>query len=164
MTAETFAELVRAKRTGAGRWAGKCPAHEDGRASLSIREGGEGRTLVHCFAGCSVATVLTVLHLRPRDLFAGPPLSPAEAAQAEAERDAKQLAAARLRAEDRRIRDRVRKLSQVVDSIGAKLAQSPDDAALGALFHQACERLHIAEIEADKRPASTGLVLKGSIS
>lgn len=157
MNPEDFAELVRAKRTGAGRWAAKCPAHEDGRASLSIREGSEGRTLVHCFAGCSVASVLAALHLRPRDLFAGPPPSPAEAAQAEAEREAKHQAAARLRAEDRRKRDRVRKLTQVVDSIGAKLALSPNDEALGALFHQACDRLHSADIEADKRPASTGL-------
>lgn len=157
MTTESFAKMVKAKRTGAGRWAAKCPAHEDGRASLSIREGGESRTLVHCFAGCSVASVLAALHLRPRDLFAGPPPSPAEAAQAEAEREAKHQQSARLRAADRRKRDRVRKLTQVVNSIGAKLAFSPADQALGTLFHQACDRLHNAEIEADRRPASTGL-------
>ena len=39
-----------------GRWHGSyamciCPAHADGRASLSIRQGQQG-ILVHCFAGC----------------------------------------------------------------------------------------------------------------
>lgn len=157
MTADSFATLVEAKRTGAGRWVAKCPAHDDGRASLSIREGSEGRTLVHCFAGCSVASVLTALYLRPRDLFAGPPPSPVQAARLEVERKDKERRASRLRVEDRRKRNEVRMLAQAVDAIGARLALNPDDAALGALFHKACDRLHLAEIDAEERPASTGL-------
>lgn len=147
MTVEDFAELLQAKRTGAGRWVAKCPAHDDSRASLSIREGSEGRTLVHCFAGCSVASVLAALNLRPRELFTGAPLTPAQRAQADAEREAERIQAAHLRAEDRRKRARLRQLAQAVDAIGAKLALHPEDAALGALFHQACDRLHDAEGE-----------------
>jgi hypothetical protein len=164
MTAEAFAELVQAKRTGAGRWSAKCPAHADGTASLSIREGSQSKILVHCFAGCGVASVLTALHLRPRDLFAGPPPSPAEAALITAEREVLLRHAASQRAADRREWERIRQLSQAVDSIGARLAITPDDTALGALFHQACERLHDAETDAIKRPASTGLITKGSTS
>lgn len=146
MTAPKFAELVRGKRTGAGRWDARCPAHDDGRPSLSIREGSRGRTLVHCFAGCSVASALGALHLRPRDLFAGPPPSPAEAARL-AERESEHSQAASLRAADRRKRERIRKLNQAVDSIGARLALTPDHPALGTLFHQACDRLRHAETE-----------------
>lgn len=45
-----------------GRWHGSyamciCPAHADGRASLSIRQGQRG-ILVHCFAGCRNEDVL----------------------------------------------------------------------------------------------------------
>ena len=45
-----LSKLDGVKRTGPGRWLAKCPAHEDRRASLAIREGDVGKTLVHCFA------------------------------------------------------------------------------------------------------------------
>jgi hypothetical protein len=37
------------RRAGSAR----CPARDDHKPSLSIREGRDGRRLVHCFAGCS---------------------------------------------------------------------------------------------------------------
>ena len=46
-----------------------CPAHEDARASLSVREGDDGRVLLHCFAGCATADVVAALGLTMRDLF-----------------------------------------------------------------------------------------------
>jgi hypothetical protein len=46
------------RRTGEGRYLARCPSHEDRSPSLSIRELNDGRTLVHCFAGCEVAAVL----------------------------------------------------------------------------------------------------------
>lgn len=57
------------KKTGAG-FTALCPAHEDGNRSLSIREGDDGRVLIHCFAGCTVASVVFALGLEMRDLFA----------------------------------------------------------------------------------------------
>ena len=57
-----------AKREGAG-WAAKCPAHADHRASLSIGTGDDGRTLLHCHAGCALDTILAAVHLETRDLF-----------------------------------------------------------------------------------------------
>jgi hypothetical protein len=52
--------------------AGKCPAHDDRHASLSINEGDDGRVLVKCHAGCSVDAVLGAFGLSKRDLFPSP--------------------------------------------------------------------------------------------
>lgn len=70
MTADDLvSRLDGAKRTGEGRWMARCPAHGDKRPSLSIRDAGEGRTLVYCFAGCHVDAVLNAVGLTVADLF-----------------------------------------------------------------------------------------------
>jgi hypothetical protein len=50
--------LEAVRRTGRDRWLARCPAHDDRRPSLSIRDLGDGRVLLHCFAECAVADVL----------------------------------------------------------------------------------------------------------
>lgn len=55
--------LTKVRRTGPGRWMACCPAHEDRRPSLSIRELDDGRVLVHCFGLCSVEAVLDAVGL-----------------------------------------------------------------------------------------------------
>jgi putative DNA primase/helicase len=50
-------------------WLAKCPSHEDHTASLSVREGREGRLLLYCFAGCSTEEVVRGLGLQMTDLF-----------------------------------------------------------------------------------------------
>jgi len=50
-------------------WQACCPAHDDHSPSLSIREGADGRTLLHCHAGCSFEKVVAALALQPRQLF-----------------------------------------------------------------------------------------------
>lgn len=70
---ETPLELV-LSRLGKVQRAGKCfkavcPAHEDRTPSLSVREGDDGRVLLHCFGGCSMAAVVAAIGLRPADLF-----------------------------------------------------------------------------------------------
>jgi hypothetical protein len=47
----------------------RCPAHDDSTASLSVREGDDGRVLVKCFAGCSVEQIVAALGLSLADLF-----------------------------------------------------------------------------------------------
>ena len=52
-----------------GRWHGsygtaRCPAHDDRNPSLSVRDGDNGRVLVHCHAGCEQAVVLDALRSR----------------------------------------------------------------------------------------------------
>lgn len=69
MSAENLlSRLERVKRTGAGRWQARCPAHDDRGPSLSIRELDDSRILVHCFAGCDVRSVLSAVGLSFDDL------------------------------------------------------------------------------------------------
>ena len=70
MSADTLlSHLENVKRTGAGRWLARCPAHADKRASLTVRETDDGKVLVHCFAGCSVHEVVGAVGLDLADLF-----------------------------------------------------------------------------------------------
>jgi len=46
-----------------------CPAHGDKTPSLSVKEGDDGRVLIHCFAGCSTEAVIGALSLTMEDLF-----------------------------------------------------------------------------------------------
>ena len=47
----------------------QCPAHDDGRESLSIAEGDDGRALLLCFAGCPTPSVIEALGLKMSDMF-----------------------------------------------------------------------------------------------
>lgn len=67
-----LSRLEGVKKTGAGRWIARCPAHEDRRPSLSIRETDDGRILVHCFGGCSASDVVDAAGLSLADLFERP--------------------------------------------------------------------------------------------
>ena len=69
-----LSRLDAVRSTGAGRWVARCPAHEDKRPSLSIRELDDGRVLVHDFAGCSVESVLASVGLDFDALFPPRPL------------------------------------------------------------------------------------------
>lgn len=61
--------LVNVKQTGPGRWLAKCPAHDDRKPSLSIRETSDGTILLKCWAGCGAADVVGALGLTLADLF-----------------------------------------------------------------------------------------------
>ena len=63
--------LDRVKATGPGKWQALCPAHDDRRPSLSIREADDHRLLIHCWAGCSAAEIVNALGLSLVDLFPG---------------------------------------------------------------------------------------------
>ncbi|WP_036303420.1 hypothetical protein [Methylotenera sp. L2L1] len=64
-----LSKLDHVRRTNHGRWIAKCPAHDDSRASLSIRELDDGRVLIHDFAGCSTENVLGAVGLTFSDLM-----------------------------------------------------------------------------------------------
>jgi len=57
-----------AQKSGAG-YSACCPAHDDQNPSLSIREGCDGKILLHCFAGCPVDSICASLGLEISDLF-----------------------------------------------------------------------------------------------
>ena len=150
MTAQAIADVFHARSTGRGRWQGRCLSHSDRSPSLTIREGGGGRVLVHCHAGCTVEAVLEAAGLRMADLFAGPTLTPTQAAEAARER-AQHEAENRKRWREHGVAiDRVLRLERVVNMLGVKLAQLSDEAPDGnemtRLFHSALDKLRTAEV------------------
>lgn len=60
--------LSKVKKTSKGYQA-KCPAHDDQSPSLSIREGDDGRVLLHCHAGCTASAVVASIGLNLSDLY-----------------------------------------------------------------------------------------------
>jgi hypothetical protein len=68
MTTAEIADRLQAKPTSGG-WAARCPAHEDKNASLCISEAPDGKTLIHCQAGCKFNAVVSAMGLKSSDLF-----------------------------------------------------------------------------------------------
>lgn len=52
-----------------GQHIAKCPAHDDGTASLTVKQGGDGRLLLHCHAQCTVREITAALGITVRQLF-----------------------------------------------------------------------------------------------
>lgn len=63
-----IARLEGVKKSGKG-YVARCPAHEDRTPSLSLREGDDGRVLLHCHGGCTTDAVVAALGLSMADLF-----------------------------------------------------------------------------------------------
>lgn len=63
-----LSQLDKVRQTGSDSWMACCPAHADKSASLSIRHA-DDKTLIHCFAGCSVHEVLGAVGMEISDLF-----------------------------------------------------------------------------------------------
>ncbi len=67
--AALFDRLDGLHQIGPGRWNARCPAHDDRSPSLSVRELEDGIVLLHCFAGCTVESILSVVGLTFSDLY-----------------------------------------------------------------------------------------------
>lgn len=79
-----LSKLDGVRPAGSGRWIARCPAHEDRRPSLSIRETEDGKTLIHCFSGgCSAHEVCAAVGLDVSDLFPPRPSDPAHTGKPE---------------------------------------------------------------------------------
>lgn len=50
-------------------WLARCPAHDDQKASLSVKLGRDGRVLLNCFVGCKTETIVECAGLSMQDLF-----------------------------------------------------------------------------------------------
>lgn len=66
---EFIKRLNKVKRHGTA-YVACCPAHDDRSPSMSVKEGTDGRILVHCFAGCSHDDIVSAMGLEQKDLFA----------------------------------------------------------------------------------------------
>jgi putative DNA primase/helicase len=64
---DLLSKLCKVRREGDG-WKALCPAHSDKNPSLSVRHV-DGKTLIHCHAGCPTEVVLAALGIEARDLF-----------------------------------------------------------------------------------------------
>ena len=64
-----LSRLDRVKETGHGKYIARCPAHEDRSPSLAIKEGDDGRVLLHCFAGCETQDVLSAIGMTFSDVM-----------------------------------------------------------------------------------------------
>jgi hypothetical protein len=50
-------------RLSGGQYSARCPAHDDGRASLSVAEGKDQPVVITCFAGCQTEDILAKIGL-----------------------------------------------------------------------------------------------------
>lgn len=64
-----LSRLKKVKATGKDQWVACCPAHDDKRPSLAIRETHDGLILLHCFAGCDPLSVLQAVGLEFEDVM-----------------------------------------------------------------------------------------------
>ncbi len=70
MTIETLISRVDGvKETGPGKYLSRCPAHDDRSPSLAIKDGDDGRVLIHCFAGCETDNVLSAIGMTFSDIM-----------------------------------------------------------------------------------------------
>lgn len=73
MTIDQFlSHLQGVKKHGANQWQALCPAHQDDKPSLSVKDA-DGTILLFCFAGCLPKQILDSLDLTFRDLWADNP-------------------------------------------------------------------------------------------
>ena len=156
MVIQELAAHLNAKPSGRGKWVARCPAHGDRRPSLSIRAGEGGRTLIHCFAGCSLKDILAAAGLHIADLFPGPPPSAEKLRDSARERRVLDEFERKRSAAQRAVNEKYRKLCAVCDALGEKLAWMPDSAesdALAKLFHSVLEKVRDFEelFEAEER-------------
>jgi len=68
-TENILGRLEKVRKTSGHSWIACCPAHGDKSPSLAIKEIEDGRTLLHCFAGCSANEVLDSIGLTLQDLY-----------------------------------------------------------------------------------------------
>ena len=71
-----LSNLQKVKRTSNNSWMACCSAHEDRSPSLSIKDTGDGRLILKCFAGCETIDVLGAIGMDWDDVM--PPKQPVE--------------------------------------------------------------------------------------
>jgi hypothetical protein len=70
MSVDTLiSRLNKVKRNGTGQWMAQCPCHADKTASLAIKDCGDGRILINCFALCDTYSILRSIGLDWHDVL-----------------------------------------------------------------------------------------------
>ncbi len=127
MNAVAFADLLRARPSGLGRYQARCPAHPDRSPSLTVTAGEQGRVLLRCWShGCEPKAIVAALGLTMRDLFNDAPMNPRAKAKAREQQAARQAEERRHAQLDRRAGDLYRRAVRAADTLGTRLAYAPD--------------------------------------
>jgi hypothetical protein len=139
------------RRTGPRQYKARCPGplhrRGDRGPSLDFREGDDGRVLMLCRIGCPTEEVLKAAGLDWQDLFPGP-FTRKQAREAERRRQIAEVEARAPRRERRLLADRHRKVNELLQVMGARLAEMPEGKEgdeLATVFHTTIDRIH--EIE-----------------
>lgn len=66
---ELLSKLSGVEKKKDDHWMARCPAHEDGRPSLSVGVGHGGKILLKCFARCPTESIVGALGLRMSDIM-----------------------------------------------------------------------------------------------
>ena len=69
---DLLSRLQKVQKNGANSWMALCSGHDDRSRSLKVTQAEDGRTLIHCFAGCEPDNVLAAVGLSIDDLFDTP--------------------------------------------------------------------------------------------
>ena len=69
MTLDEFIRRLEGVSGGGDQYYAKCPAHDDGRASLSVARRNDGGAIVNCHAGCTPEEITAALGLTIHDLY-----------------------------------------------------------------------------------------------
>lgn len=70
---DVLSRLEKVKRYNRESWVACCPAHDDKSPSLALKIGDEGRTLLKCWAGCPVESIVAAIGLNMADLMGESP-------------------------------------------------------------------------------------------
>ena len=68
MTTEKILERLEGVSGEFPQYMARCPAHDDKRPSLSIRDEPD-KTLIYCFAGCQATDIMKAIGLELKDLY-----------------------------------------------------------------------------------------------
>ena len=67
-----LSRLKSVRKNGPNSWMALCSSHDDRSRSLKVSHGGDGRTLIHCFAGCEPDNILAAVGMSIEDMFDDP--------------------------------------------------------------------------------------------
>jgi len=65
--------LAGIRKNGTG-WTARCPAHQDHKNSLSVKQAEDGRILLFCHAGCSFSDIIGALDIEAKELMGDTPV------------------------------------------------------------------------------------------
>lgn len=67
-----LSRLKSVRKNGANSWMALCSSHDDRSRSLKVTQASDGRTLIHCFAGCEPDNILAAVGMSIEDMFDDP--------------------------------------------------------------------------------------------